>query len=158
MNIGFYLLDIDQQNTEVSGYLESINELCVMRPQDNIVVFSNQPNAIILGNKYYMLHISHAKFFKGSLFIFDSKSRLLTQTFKTPSKQIMYVRDIPWGKAGQTDHYAQWKRLYEATDVEFIADSETTAEILNICWKKPIKVMPTVTAKEINDVIENKIQ
>ena len=157
MNIGFYILDIDQQNQQAASYLEAINELCTLRPMDNIVVFSNVPNAIITNNKYYMLHISHAKFFKGVLFMFDTKSRLLTQTFKTPSKQIMYIDTIPWGKQNQQDHYRQWKGLFDTKDVEFIAKDETTSEILDICWKEPISVMPTVTAKEINNVIETQV-
>jgi hypothetical protein len=157
MNIGFYLLNIDQTNKDAQSCLQAANELCAMRPRDNIVVFSTTPDAIITNNKYYMLHITHAKFFKGALFMFDNKSRLLTQTFKTPSKQIIYVQDIPWGKANQQDHYSQWERLYNTQDVEFIANSEDTSEILDICWKKPLSVMPTVTAKDINDVIENKI-
>ena len=158
MNIGFYILDIDQQNQQSASYLEAINELCTLRPMDNIVVFSNVPNAIITNNKYYMLHISHAKFFKGVIFMFDTKSRLLTQTFKTPSKQVMYMDTIPWGKENQRDNYRQWKGLFDSTDVDFIAKDEKTSEILDICWKKPLSVMPTVTAKDINDVIEKQVQ
>ena len=94
--------------------------------QDNIVVFSNTPNAIITNNKYYMLHISHAKFFKGVIFMFDTKSRLLTQTFKTPSKQVMYIDMIPWGKEKPArslfSDNGKSVRLYGCRD--FIANSE----------------------------------
>lgn len=154
MNIGFYLLDINQENPVASQCLQEINELCRMRPMDNIVVFSSAPDAIINNNKYYMLHLSHAKFFKGLLFLFDTKSRLLTQTFKTPSKQILYIDEIPWGKKDQSDNYNQWKRLFDTTEVEFIAKDEATSNILDICWKKPLSVMPAIKAKEINNVID----
>jgi hypothetical protein len=155
MNIGFYLLDIDQENQNCLGLLAMINDLCLLRPKDNIVVFSNTPNAIIQGNRYYMLHVSQAKFFKGNLYLFDHKSRLLTQTFKTPAKQVMYIAEIPWGRESTTQNlYTQWQNQYGSSNLEFIAHSQEVYDLLDICWKKPVKLLPQLSAEEFNNVIE----
>jgi hypothetical protein len=69
----------------------------------------------------------------------------------------MYIDTIPWGKQNQQDNYRQWKGLFDTKDVEFIAKDEATSEILDICWKKPISIMPTITAKEVNNVIETQV-
>ena len=87
MNIGFYLLDVDTQNQEHQTILNSINQLCSNRPYDNIVLFNNKFNALDVDHKYYILHISEAKYFKGILFVFDIKSAMLTKTFPAPKKQ-----------------------------------------------------------------------
>jgi len=158
MNIGFYLLDIDQQNQNSVALLSVVNDICRLRPRDNIVVFSNAPDAIINGNRYYMLHVSQAKFFKGNLFLFDHKARLLTQTFETPAKQIMYISEIPWGREKSTQAlYQNWKNQYGKSNLEFIAQSQETSDLLEICWKKPVKIMPQISAEEFNNVIE-KVQ
>jgi hypothetical protein len=155
MNVGFYILDIKQDNPNAIALLNVINDVCKLRPQDNIVVFSNTPDAIISGNKYYMLHVSQAKFFKGVLFLFDHKSRLLTQTFLTPKKQVMFMMDTPWGKENTTQElYSNWKTQYGSDNLEFVATNQEVYDLLDICYKEPVSLMSEVSPEEINNVIE----
>lgn len=63
MNIGFLVLDVNVQNTKHEKILKSINELCKIRPYDNIVLFNNKFECVDLDHKYYILHVSQAKYF-----------------------------------------------------------------------------------------------
>ena len=102
-----------------------------------------------------MLHVSQAKFFKGVLFLFDHKSRLLTQTFLTPKKQVMLMMDTPWGKENTNQElYSNWKTQYGSDNLEFVATNQEVYDLLDICYKEPVSLMSEVSPEEINNVIE----
>ena len=152
MNIGFYLLDIYQNNLLQQSVLKNINNICNKRPYDNIVVFNNNFNTIDNDKKYYLLSPNHAKYFEGILFLFDSQSALLTKTFPGPSKQVIYMQEPHW-----TQNYAVpftvWYNIYMDNRFEFIAGTPEVSTLLNICWKPALKTVENFNAEEIDDVI-----
>tara|TARA_B100000902_G_scaffold400060_1_gene475389 strand:- start:34683 stop:35153 length:471 start_codon:yes stop_codon:yes gene_type:complete len=153
MNIGFYILDIDPQNQHQATLLNSINELCKARPYDNIVLFNNKFNTIDLDHKYYILHISEAKFFKGVLFVFDIRSALLTKTFPAPQKQILHIRDNTWSEKKDIP-YRFWESIYMNDKFELIADSKDMFELCDTCWRTPIATVQHFQPKDIENVIQ----
>ena len=153
MNIGFLVLDVNVQNTKHEKILKSINELCKIRPYDNIVLFNNKFECVDLDHKYYILHVSQAKYFKGLLFIFDVRTAMLTKTFTTPSKQLFFVDKSDWGE--KTDiPYTFWRDIYMNKNFEIIAENRTIYELCELCWKKPIAEISNFDTQGINDVIQ----
>lgn len=152
MNIGFYLLDVDMSD-KYRIMLQAINNLCILRPTDNIVVFNNQFDAIDINQKYYILHLSHAKFFKGILFVNGTKAALLTNSFPCPTQQIIYMNTPEWA-----DHpslpYTVWANIYLNKNIEILTDNPDTYHLTNICWKKPLPLIESFNAEALNNVIQ----
>jgi hypothetical protein len=153
MNIGFYLLEINQNNKAQQNIIQSINNLCALRPQDNIVLFNNIFNTIDINQKYYILSINQAKYFDGILFLFDTESALLTKTFPGPRKQILHL-DKPEWSYNPALPYTIWHNIYMDNKFELLAGSKEIYDLTQICWKNPLKVINNYNAEEFNDVIQ----
>ena len=154
MDIGFYLLDITAENQQQDIFIKSINEFCELNPYYNIVLFNNQ-FAKIDNKKYYTLHIQQAKYFTGLLFIFDVRSAMLTQTFPSPKKQILYMSDAEWSNKPAVP-YGFWENIYMRDNIEIITDNKDTYNLCEICWKQPLYLLESISGKEFNNVI-NKL-
>ena len=153
MNIGFYVLDIEQQNQKQQTILKCINELYSIRPHDNIVLFNNKFASVDPNQKYYTLHISEAKYFKGVLFLFDIKSAMLTKSFPTPSKQILLVDKPEWSE--KTDvPYSFWKHIYNHENFELLTSSDSMAKLCENCWRKPLCNLKDLNGEQINEVLQ----
>jgi len=153
MNIGFYLLDISNANQKHQQILNMVNKLCELRPYDNIVLFNNQFQTIDIDHKYYILHISEAKYFKGLLFNFDIKSAMLTKTFPAPKKQILFVDEPEWHNKRDLP-YSFWYNIYMNEDFELISTNNDIKKLCDICWKEPISNIENFEAKEVDNVIQ----
>ena len=152
MDIGFYLLDIEAKNVLQTKILTAINKLCEDRPYDNIVVFNNQFNRLDHRHKYYMLHIQQEKYFDGLLFVFDTKSAMLSQTFPCPKKQILFMSEPEWS-INPSLPYGFWYNIYMKPHIELLTDKQETHDIIDICWKKPIGLMSEINSKELQNVL-----
>lgn len=152
MDIGFYILDIETNNEHTNKIIAAINSLCKRLPYANIVLFNNQYNTIYKDDKFYVLHIQQAKYFNGILFVFDTKSALLTQTFPSPSKQILYMREPEWSKDTSLP-YSIWNNIYLKNNFEVITDNKQTYDLFEICWKKPLNLISEINAEELENVI-----
>lgn len=152
MDIGFYLLDIVANNKKQEEIIQSINGLCEVRPYDNIVLFNNQAQRISLQNKFYTLHINQAKYFDGILFVFDTKSAMLTQTFPSPKKQLLYIDQPEWNKNTNIP-YGFWYNIYMKDNFELFTDNQSTFDLCQICWKEPISLISQMDKEQLNHVI-----
>lgn len=155
MDIGFYLLDITSNNEQQDTIIRSINDLCYSRPYDNIVLFNNQFAKIDNNKKYYTLHIQQAKYFDGYLFVFDTRSAMLTQTFPSPKKQILFLSSPEWS-SNPSLPYSFWENIYMKDNIELITNQKETYDLCDICWKQPLHLLTEINSKEINNVI-NKL-
>ena len=156
MDIGFYLLDIDNNNELHRDILKCINEVCKKYPYANIILFNNQFNALDIDHKYYILHINQAKYFKGILFVFDAKSAMITQTFPSPKYQVLYCKNTEWSRDTSAP-YGFWNNIYNRDNFELITSNQETYDLLEICWKKPLSLIQSINSEEISDVI-SKLQ
>lgn len=153
MDIGFYLPIISNNSTHHEKILDTINNLCELRPYDNIVIFNNYFHCVHDNKKYYVISSNHAKYFKGVLFIFSTQDALLTQTFPCPTQQILYLTQPEWA----ADHrlpYTLWHNIYMNEKFQLIANDDTY-ELVDICWKKPLKKITNFNYKDIDDVIRS---
>lgn len=153
MNIGFYILDIHQNDEFQRNILDNINKLCANRPYDNIVLFNNNFNTVDIDQKYYILSINHAKYFKGLLFLFDTESALLTRTFPGPSKQILYMSKPEWFENCHLP-FTMWYNLYMDNRFELLPASKDMEYFIDTCWKKPLKTIEHFNHEELNNVIQ----
>lgn len=153
MNIGFYLLDIAQDNQVHTNILKSINKLCEARPYDNIVLFNNRFNTIDLDKKYYILHISEAKYFRGILFLFDLKSLTLSKTFPGPDKQVLFISKPDWSQNTKLP-YSMWHNIYMQNNLELISTNDTIDNLCKICWKDPIAKIENYNHEGIDNVLQ----
>jgi hypothetical protein len=152
MDIGFYLLDVEANNPRTSKIIKTIDAMCERLPYANIVLFNNQYNEIYKDNKFYILHIQQAKYFTGLLFVFDTKSALVTQTFPAPKKQILYMNEPEWSKDTSLP-YSLWNNMYVKNNFEIITDKKETYDLFEICWKKPLGLISEINAEELHNVI-----
>ena len=151
MNIGFYLLNVDANNQKDLAILKCINGLCEKRPYDNIVLFNSQFRAVDQDAKYYVLHISEAKYFKGLLF--DIKSILLTKTFPAPSKQILMVDAIDWQEK-KSMPWSFWNGIYMHPDVDLVTPNKSMEKLCELCWKKPIGRIGNFSSDDVDEIIK----
>lgn len=156
MDIGFYLLNVQNNNETHRQILSCINNLCARYPYANIILFNDQFNAIDIDHKYYVLHINQAKYFNGILFVFDAKSAMITQTFPCPKYQVLYCKEPEWSKQTSTP-YGFWNNIYNRENFELITSNEDVYNLLEICWKKPLSLIKNIDSEEITNVI-SKLQ
>lgn len=152
MNIAFYLLDIEQNNIRHQEILKAINNLCSLRPYDNIVIFNNNFNTIDINQKYYLLSINHAKYFRGLLFLFDTEHAMLTRTFPGPDKQFICMNKPTWTENTNIP-FSVWYSVYMDHKFELLVDSEYLYDLVDTCWKKPFSKSFNLTAENIDNVI-----
>jgi len=153
MNIGFYLLNIDGNNPYQTTILRSIDELCKLRPYDNIVLFNDRTNTVHHSLGHYILHINEAKYFKGKLFVFDPESLVLTKDFPAPSKQILVINEAHWAK-DKAKPYGLWKSIYESANVELVTMNKDLKSLCSICWKDPLMSISGISGEQFNNVLQ----
>jgi hypothetical protein len=89
------------------------------------------------------------------LFVFDTKSAMLTQTFPSPKKQILLLSEPEWSNDTSLP-YGFWENIYMKDNIELITDNENTHQLCEICWKKPLHLLKTLNGEEIGNVV-NKL-
>lgn len=150
MNIGFLLLTVNQSE-EHAQILQGINELCKLRPQDNIALFNNYFETVDKDKRYYTLSMNHAKYFKGSLFVFDTQSATLIAGFPAQDKHILHLSKPEW--VGQQAPYTVWHNVYMQNRLEIITNTQENYDLIDICWKKPKALIEKFNGEALNNII-----
>jgi hypothetical protein len=150
MDIGFYISDVQHNNKDY--ILNAINEFIKDHPYDNVVVFNNVFNQIS-SNLFYTLHLSHAKYFDGILFVFDIKDAAVTKDFPRPKKQILFVNEPYWQK-NRNIRYKLWESIFMNPDTVLITNNKQNYDLCNICWKQPLMTVSSINKEVISDVIQ----
>lgn len=150
MDIGFYITNIEGSNKD--QLLECVNNYVENNPYDNVVVFNDVFNAIT-NNKFYTLHISHAKYFKGTLFIFDIKDATIVNTFPAPKRKIFFATQAYW-QNNKMVQYAAWNQIFNNSDMDIVVNNESMFDVYKMCWKEPIHIVPKISYEEIKHVLQ----
>jgi hypothetical protein len=138
-----------QNNETHSHILKQISLLINNNPYTDIVIFSNNSDAISTHN-VPIFHLNHAKFFNGNLWLFDIVSIILAQKFTNVNKKIFWANDIPWIK-NRNNSYYEWHKLY--SNIEFICANKYLYDIYKICWKQPLDIMETFDYEKIQHIL-----
>jgi hypothetical protein len=152
-SLGFLLFSI--QNTEAyEAIFSNIDKLLRNNPGSDIIVFSNNSDKI---NTYNIpiLHLNHAKFFDGNLWVFDIMGLVFTKQFTNLNKRILYTNEIPWIK-NRNHNYNEWKEMY-MNNLDFVTTNDYLYDIYHLCWKKPLDIMENFNHEKIQHIIQSAI-
>lgn len=151
-SVGFLLFNIDNSES-YEIILQNISKLIQNNTYSDIMIFSNNCDKI---NTYNIpiLHINHAKFFDGNLWLFDVMGLVFSKHFTNLKQRILYTNDIPWIKTRENS-YNEWSRLYDKT--EFVTSNEYLYDIYSLCWKKPLDIMENFNHEKIQHILQSTI-
>jgi hypothetical protein len=150
MDIGFYITSIEGSNKDL--LINAINEYVASHPYDNVVVFNDKYDALA-NNNFYTLHISHAKYFKGILFVFDINDASLVISFPAPKYKI-FVANQPYWQNYKMNPYKTWMQIFNNPDMNIVVNNQSMFDIYETCWKPPLCIMSSINAKEIENVLQ----
>lgn len=151
MDIAFYITHADYSE-QCNNIIDTINGMCSEHPYDNIVLFNSQYNRIDTNKRFPIIHLSQAKYFRGILLVFDIKSAMITKTFPSPQKQLLYVNNVAWTEDNSVPALF-WQSIYANGSMSTIAQNQKIYDLLEICWAKPINIIDKINHKELYDVI-----
>lgn len=149
MDIGFYLVNCDNSEQH-NKIIDLINGIITEHPYDNIVLFNNRYQRIDKVKKFPILHLSHAKYFRGVLVYFDMKSATLAKSFPGPSKQVYCCDTLDW-TANSGNRAILWQNIYQ--NMNIVTTDQKIADILNICWTLKVKKISGLNEEEFYNVI-----
>jgi hypothetical protein len=150
-DIGFILLNVD--NSPIYNTIFStIKDFIHNHPYEEFVVFSSSCSKSDTMN-VPVLHLSHSKFFNGTLFVLDIPSLIITKKFTNYNKKYFYAFDTPWINNNKTP-YTQWRNLLADQTTDVIAANNTIYDIYSICWKKPSGISEGFKYEELRSIIE----
>jgi hypothetical protein len=148
-NLGFLLTTIE--NTDYyDSILKQISLLIKNNPYKNIVIFNSTCDKIITYN-IPILHLSHAKFFSGDLWLFDLIGIIVSKNFTNIDKKVLYCNDMPWIK-NRENFYSEWSKIYD-NKLDFVTTNKYLYDIYEICWKKPLDTMEHFDYEKIQHIL-----
>ena len=150
LDIGFIVLKLTN-NTLCDSIIDCAQNFIQNNPFDQIVLFNSFCDKTDTGN-VPILHLNHAKFFYGKLFVFDLISVLLSQNFTNISKRYLYVTDIPWLDYPSTPH-GEWSQLYMQPNVDIVVSNDKLFDIYKLAWKQPIGICEDLNYEKIQHII-----
>jgi hypothetical protein len=115
------------------------------------VIFNSRCDKVSTDN-IPILHINHAKFFKGDLFLFDISGLILTKQFTNINKKLLYCNDMPWIKI-RNNNYREWENLYCSNTIDFIVTNKYLYDIYSLSWKEPIGIMESFDYEKIQKLL-----
>jgi hypothetical protein len=148
-NVGFIIINLTE-NTD-KKILHTIKEIETNNVFGSTIIFSSNNN-MVNSIDLPVLHLSQAQFFKGTLFLFDMPSIILTNNFKTLNKRILCSNSTPWTK-GPNTHYKEWKSLFGNESLQILSGSQEHYDVMSICWKQPIGIMENFDYENIKQYI-----
>lgn len=149
-DIGFIILKLTNHPI-YDTLLENISTFVKNMPYDQVVIFNSFSDKINTSS-IPILHISHAKFFNGTIIVFDLASIILTKNFTNIRKKILYTRDMPWVDSRNTP-YGEWVNMYNDASLDIVANSHQLSDVYQICWKKPIGVAEDINYEQFKNFI-----
>lgn len=149
MDIGFYIVNCDNSEKH-NRIIDMINDMISKHPYDNIVLFNNRYQRIDKTKKFPILHLSHAKYFRGVLVYFDMKSATLAKSFPGPSKQIFCCDSLDWTDA-RSNRALLWSNIYK--NMNIITTEQKVADLIKICWNANIDSISGLNEGEFYNVI-----
>ena len=148
-NIGFLLTNIDNSNY-YNELFQQISLLIKNNPYHHICIFNSHSEKINTMN-VPILHINQAKFFDGNMFIFDISSLHLIKNFPLIEHKYFVAQDINWIRS--YNNYQEWRYILEQDNLDIIASNQYIYDIYDICWKKPVAIMESISYENISKLL-----
>lgn len=148
-DIGF-LIPVLENNKACDIICETISSLITNRPSQQICIFNSYCEKLNTNN-IPIVHINQAKFFKGSLVVFDLHCLELSASFPLVSNIYYYAQNIPW--SNNQSHYQQWKQLFDKDNLKVISANKYIYDIYNIVWSNSIGISEVFNYETISKLI-----
>ena len=149
-DIGFFICKLTN-NPEHNKILNTINHFIENNPYQQYLVFNSFCENINTHN-IPMLHLSHAKFFYGNLFVFDFISLILASKFPNIKNIYYYANNIPWNESMRSK-YTDWEQIFDMDHLKIITTNQPLYDIYNIVWKKPAGISENFSYEELANIL-----
>jgi hypothetical protein len=148
--LGIMFNDIvnSQQYISMSRHL---NEISMNNRDVDIVVFSNNVQAVPQKNEYAILSGTEALDYDGVLIATDLISAYILDRCFCATKKYFYVWDVNWHIYPRPIDFV--RKVYLNPEVELIARSKDHAKIIGKVFKQPTYVIEEFDHEEINNII-----
>ena len=118
----------------------------------NLNLFTTSYNINKQNKRFSVLPIYEAKYYSGTLLVWNLLSLELTLDFPNLTKIVYYQNnDIPWS-TNKSIPYVAWARLFENPKVSMIVDNPTVHEIFKLTWKEPT-LITDITPETLYEVL-----
>ena len=148
-DIGFVILNLEE-NPLHHSILYAIKQIIDANPYKNVCVFNHECAKVDVLN-VPLLHLKHAKFFYGDLFVFDTISLMLAKQFPNIKNKYYYAATVPW--QNKKYEYQGWRNMFLQDNLNIICQNQKIYDIYDICWKKPLGIAENFTYDKIHKFI-----
>ena len=149
-NIGFFLPKL--QGEKHTAIIEHISTYISNNTDKQIVVFCSNTDVVFPWN-VPVLHVNEAKYFDGSIVVFDILSALIIKNFKTQKNKYFWVGSaIPWSN-NPSESYQTFQNIFDDKDITFVVADQTIQDIYEICYDKPQHVFKEFNHENLQKLI-----
>tara|TARA_B100001094_G_C18193416_1_gene808897 strand:- start:520 stop:981 length:462 start_codon:yes stop_codon:yes gene_type:complete len=149
-NIGFFLPKLNGEQHR--AIVDHISTYISKNPDKQIVIFCSNSDIVFPWN-VPVLHINEAKYFYGSIMVFDILSALILKDFKTQKHKYFWIGNgTPWFN-NPTEDYKTFENIFDDTNITFIVTDETVQDIYEICFNKPKHIFKEFNYENLQKLI-----
>jgi hypothetical protein len=148
-DLGFVLIALD--NNQISNSLCSAIRGFIDNDSKSQICIFNSYCERINTHQIPLLHIREARYFDGSLFVFDLPSLLLCSKFPSPKNIYYYAHNFPWTISAQP--YSFWKNIFKSDRMKIIAQNQHIHDMYNLLWNNSIGISERFEYDKINQII-----
>jgi hypothetical protein len=149
-DVGF-ILPVLENNPVIIEICRTILSLIDTNKRTEFCIFNNYSELAGL-NGVPILPISHAKYFKGDLFVFDISSLLIVQNFPSVNNIYYYANNIAW--TASYNNYSAWEKIFSKNNIKVIANNKYIYDIYNIAWNNSIGISERFEYEEIKQFLQ----
>lgn len=149
-DVGF-ILPVLENNNFIIEICRTILSLIDANKKTEFCIFNSYSELAGL-NGVPILPISHAKYFKGDLFVFDISSLLIVKNFPSVNNIYYYAIDIAW--TSSYSHYSEWEKIFSKNNIKIIANNKHIHDIYNIAWDNSIGISERFEYEEIKEFLQ----
>lgn len=119
----------------------------------DVVAFTEQTIHPVAVPNFSTMNISEAFDYHGALVA--TSLRTAYKMLKCPGtrKKYFYVWDLEWTKPTNVN-FASLNSIYNNPSIELIARSQPHADILELCWKKPVGIVEDARIEQFYSLLE----
>lgn len=148
-DIGFMLPVLDN-NSFIVEICRTILTLINANKRMQICIFNHHTDMPNL-HGVPILPISHAKYFKGDIFVFDISSLLIAVNFPGTNNIYYYVNETCWSSS--YSNYSAWKKIFSKDNIKIIANNQYIHDLYNIAWNNSIGISERFEYEEISKLL-----
>lgn len=121
----------------------------------DVIVFNYRWERLPLVARFCMMQPFEAWGFDAPIMATNLKTAMLLLKCPLPTKKFFYVWDLEW-LYQKSEQYKFYQSIYQNPDLELIARSESHANLITKCWKKPLFIMENFDHAKLTELFTNQ--